>query len=218
MVPGEIVLMGPPGSGKGTQARLLADAHGWAQLATGDLFRDHQRRGTALGRLAEERMAKGKYVPDEITIGMVRERLAEIPAGTRVVLDGFPRTVPQAKALDGLLAECGRHLHRVVLFDVAGDLLLDRLAGRATCGSCQAVYAIDVRPSRVAGVCDRCGGAVASTARPDDSPEVVLKRLEVYEEQTRPVIEHYEAAGLLRRVGGVGPVDEVTERVREALS
>lgn len=208
--------MGPPGSGKGTQARLLVDRQGWVQLATGDLFRDHTRRGTALGKLAAEHMNKGAYVPDEITVSMVRERLGEIPAATRIVFDGFPRTVAQATALDGLLAERGRRLGRVLLFDVARDELLDRLAARATCGNCQAVYSAG-RPPRVPGVCDRCGGAVATTARADDTPEVVRRRLEVYEEQTRPVVEHYERAGLLRRIAGTGSVEDIAARVAEAI-
>lgn len=208
--------MGPPGSGKGTQARLLVDRQGWVQLATGDLFRDHTRRGTELGKLAAGHMNKGAYVPDEITVSMVRERLGEIPAGTHIVLDGFPRTVAQATALDGLLAERGRRLGRVLLFDVPRDELLDRLAGRATCGNCQAVYS-GARPPRVPGVCDRCGAAVATTARADDTPEVVRRRLGVYEEQTRPVVEHYERAGLLRRISGIGSVEDIAARVAAAI-
>lgn len=216
MPAGELVLMGPPGSGKGTQARLLADRHGWVQLATGDLFRDHGRRGTALGKLADGYMAKGQYVPDEVTVAMVREGIGEIPSGTRVVFDGFPRTVAQAISLDGLLGERGRALGAVLLIDVGRHELLARLGGRATCTSCQAAYSLAVRPPARAGVCDRCGGAVVATARPDDSPEVVRKRLVVYEERTRPVIEHYAARGLLRRVDGVGTVEEIAERVAAA--
>lgn len=210
--------MGPPGSGKGTQARVLTDEHGWVHLATGDLFRAHLAKGTALGKLADQHMSKGQYVPDEVTVGMVRERVGQIPRATRIVFDGFPRTVPQAEALDELLGEHGRIVGRVILFDVRRDLLLERLSARATCGACQMVYSLPTRAPRVPGVCDRCGGEVRATARADDSPEVVGKRLEVYEEQTRPVVERYERAGKLKRVDGVGPVDEVRARVAEAIA
>lgn len=214
---GDVILMGPPGSGKGTQARLLTDAAGWVHLATGDLFREHLRTGTPLGRLAQEHMAKGAYVPDDVTLDMVRGRLGDVAPVDRVLFDGFPRTVGQAEALDGLLAERGRGLAGVVLLEVARDLLIDRLARRLTCGSCQTVYSSE-RPPRVPGTCDRCGGDVRQAARADDSPEVVRRRLEVYDEQTRPVVEHYERAGVLRRIDGTGDVSDVHARLREALS
>lgn len=214
---GELILMGPPGSGKGTQARLLADRHGWIHLATGDLFREHLRKGTPLGKLAEQHMAKGNYVPDDVTVGMVRERLREIAPRDHVVFDGFPRTVAQAEALEKLLADQGRRVLCVLLFDVPRERLVERLAMRLTCGRCQMVYSQD-RPPAVAGVCDRCGGDVRATARPDDSPEVVRKRLEVYDEQTKPVVDHYDRAGLVCRIDGVGTVEDVTIRVAEALS
>lgn len=214
---GELILMGPPGSGKGTQARLLADDPGWVHLATGDLFREHLRKGTQLGKLAERHMARGHYVPDDVTVGMVRERLREIAPRDHVVFDGFPRTVPQAEALDGLLARLGRRVHRVLLIDVPREALVERLARRLTCSRCQMVYSED-RPPRVPGTCDRCGGDVRSTARPDDSPEVVRTRLTVYEKETRPVVEHYERAGLVRRIDGMGAIEEVRRRVEDALS
>ena len=217
MPAGDLVLMGAPGSGKGTQARLLADRHGWVQLATGDLFRDHGRRGTTLGKLADGYMTKGQYVPDEVTVAMVRERLGEITVGTRVVFDGFPRTVAQAISLDGLLGERGRAVGAVVLIEVGRDELLVRLGGRATCSDCQAVYSLAARPPARAGRCDRCGGPVVATARPDDSPEVVRKRLALYEEQTRSVVEHYAGRGLLRPIDGVGAIEEVADRVAVAL-
>lgn len=184
---GDVILMGPPGVGKGTQAHALADRNGWLQLATGDLFRDHVRRRTELGVLADGYISKGAYVPDEITIGIVRERLREIGPGRRVMFDGFPRTVAQAEALDGLLAETGRLVGRVLLIDVPEDVLLSRVAGRAK---------VD--------------------ARADDSPEVVRKRFQVYRHQTEPVIALYERRGLLRRVDGVGPVAEITDRLVSA--
>jgi adenylate kinase len=216
-VHGELILMGPPGSGKGTQARLLADTPGWVHVATGDLFREHLRKGTPLGKLAEGYMAKGAYVPDDVTVGMVRERLREIPPRDHIVFDGFPRTVPQAQALDDLLREHGRRVNAAIVFEVPRDMLIERLAHRLTCARCQMAYSAD-KPPRVGGTCDQCGGDVRATARADDSPEVVRRRLEVYDEETRPVVEHYQRLGLLRKVDGVGDVTEVHGRVRGALS
>lgn len=213
----DLILMGPPGSGKGTQARLFVDRNGWFQLATGDLFRFHLTNGTALGVLAKGYMDKGAYVPDEVTVGMVREKLGQIAPAIRIIFDGFPRTVPQAEALAGLLAERGRALDAVVLIDVPRDELLARLGARATCAKCQAVYSMAVRPPAVAGVCDRCGGAVSGTVRADESPEVVTKRLAVYEEQTKPVVLHYAALGLVRHVDGTGSMEAVTARLEAAF-
>jgi adenylate kinase len=185
----DLILMGPPGSGKGTQARLLVESGDWVQLATGDLFREHMSRGTELGRLAEGILARGEYVPDDVTVGMVRERLREIPARTRIIFDGFPRTVAQAEALDDLLRENGRSVGNVVLIDVSRQELIDRISKRKH-----------------------------DSARSDDTPEVVGKRLEVYEQRTRPVVEHYARKGLLRRVNGSGAIDEIHARLNEALS
>ncbi|HVR88759.1 MAG TPA: adenylate kinase [Candidatus Limnocylindria bacterium] len=184
---GELIFMGPPGVGKGTQAKLLADRHGWVQLSTGDLFRDHIRRGSALGRMAQGFMDKGEYVPDDVTVGMVREFVAELPRDARVMFDGFPRTVAQAEALTALLAERGRAIGRVVLMDVPRDELTRRILAR----------------SRAQG-------------RADDSLEVLTKRFDVYERQTQPVIDHYERQGVVRRVNGQGSVDEVGARLAEA--
>ena len=214
---GDLVLIGPPGSGKGTQARLFVDRNGWYQLSTGDLFRSHLANGTALGALAKGFMDRGAYVPDEVTVNMVREKLAELPAGTRVIFDGFPRTVSQAGALDRLLGECGRKIGGVALIEVPREELLTRLGARATCSSCQAVYSLTVRPSALAGVCDRCGGTISGTSRPDESPEIVRRRLEVYDEQTGPVVDHYEDRGLVKRVSGVGRVADITARLTEAF-
>jgi len=213
---GDLILMGPPGSGKGTQARRLVDDGGFVQLATGDLFRAHLSQGTDLGDLAQSYMSRGQYVPDEVTVNMVRGRLAGIPAGKRIVFDGFPRTVAQADALDDLLKECRRTLGGVLLLDVPRGELLSRLGARATCSRCQAVYSLAVKPPKIAGICDRCGGPVVGTARPDDSPAVVKERLRVYEDQTRPVIEFYERRGLLRRISGMGSIDDIAKRLSAA--
>ena len=184
---GELIFMGPPGVGKGTQAKLLTDRHGWVQLSTGDLFRDHIKRATPLGKLAQGFMDKGEYVPDDVTVGMVREFIAALPADARVMFDGFPRTVAQAEALAALLAEGGRAIGRVVLMDVPRDELTRRIVAR----------------SRAQG-------------RADDSLEVLAKRFDVYEKQTQPVIDHYERQGVVRRVDGQGSVDEVGARLAEA--
>lgn len=183
--PGELILMGPPGSGKGTQAKLLASRPGWLHLSTGDLFRENLRNGTPLGRLAEQHMSKGEYVPDDVTVEMVRERMSQVAPAVHVIFDGFPRTVPQAEALDVLLAEAGRRVTRVILIDVKRDELIARLAKRAE-------------------------------GRSDDSPEVARKRFDVYQEQTRPVLEHYERKGLVCRIEGIGTIDDVQDRIRAA--
>ena len=184
---GDLVFMGPPGSGKGTQAKRLVDEQGWVQLSTGDLFRSNIARETELGKRVKGYLDKGAYVPDDITVDMVRQRLREIGKGTRVVFDGFPRTVAQAEALDGLLGEFGRHVAAVVLLDVPRDEILTRLTKRAQ-----------------------------QEGRADDTPEVIGKRFDVYEQQTRPVVAHYDARKLVRRVNGVGSVDDIAKRLREA--
>ena len=187
MSQGDLIFMGPPGSGKGTQAKGLVRSQGWIQLSTGELFRDNVDRNTELGRRVREFIDKGQYVPDDITIDMVRTRLAELDRGRRIVFDGFPRTDAQAGSLDGLLDEVGRHIDAAILLEVPRDLILNRLLKR----------------SRELG-------------RADDTPDVIAKRFDVYEDQTRPLIEFYEKLGKVRRVDGVGEVDEVAARVRKA--
>ncbi|MHB8630401.1 MAG: adenylate kinase [Candidatus Limnocylindria bacterium] len=184
---GELIFMGPPGVGKGTQAKLLAARNGWVQLSTGDLFRDHLKRATPLGQLAQRYMDRGDYVPDDVTIDMVREFIDSLPRDTRVMFDGFPRTVAQAEALEALLAERGRSIGRVLLIDVPQDELVRRMLAR----------------SRAEG-------------RADDTPEVFANRLRVYTEQTKPVVDHYEALDRVRTVDGLGDVDTVTARLLES--
>ena len=186
---GELIFMGPPGVGKGTQAKRLTERNGWVQLSTGDLFRDHLKRETPLGQLAQRFMDRGDYVPDDVTIDMVREFLAALPATTRVMFDGFPRTVAQAIALDTLLAERGRSIGRVLLLDAPRDELVRRILAR----------------SRAEG-------------RADDTPDVIKNRFEVYAAQTQPVVDHYSAKGLVRKVNGLGEIDEITGRLIEAAS
>ena len=184
---GDLIFMGPPGVGKGTQAQRLRDRHGWVQLSTGDLFRDHLRRATDLGTLARSYIDIGSYVPDEVTVGMVREWVATLGADKRIMFDGFPRTAPQAEALDGLLAGHGRRIARVIVLQAPRDELVRRILGRAR-----------------------------EHGRADDSPELIGKRYDLYLAETEPVIAHYETRGLVRRVNGVGPIDEITQRLFEA--
>jgi adenylate kinase len=184
---GDLVIMGPPGVGKGTQAKALAQENGWVQLSTGEVFRDHIRRGTDLGRRVKGYLERGEYVPDDVTIRMVRAKLEDISPSTRVLFDGYPRTVAQAQALDRLAEEMGRHVGAVLLLDAPREDLVARLDGRAT-----------------------------AEHRADDTPEIIANRLEVYEEQTRPVISYYEDRGLVKRVSGLGSVPEITARLREA--
>ena len=184
---GELIFMGPPGVGKGTQAKRLAEKNGWVQLSTGDLFRDHLKRSSPLGELAQRYMDRGEYVPDDVTIDMVREFIDALPRRTRVMFDGFPRTVEQAEALEALLAERGRSIGRVLLIDVPRDELVRRILNRSR-----------------------------SEGRADDTPAVIARRFDVYSEQTQPVVDRYEALGRVRRVDGLGDVDTVTERLIEA--
>ena len=179
--------MGPPGSGKGTQAKRLVESEGWVQLSTGDLFRAHIAKGTELGKKVEGILARGAYVPDDVTVEMVRGRLREIGPSTRIVFDGFPRTVAQAQALETLLAEVGRRMEGVILIDVPRAEILARLTKRAK-----------------------------DENRPDDTPEVIGKRFDAYETQTKPVLDFYKDK--IRRVNGVGSVDEVAARLRAAAN
>lgn len=211
----DIVLLGAPGSGKGTQASRIAKERRWVHLSTGDLFRMHLANETPLGLLAKSYVDKGDLVPDEVTVDMVRDRLGRVPGDARVIYDGFPRTVRQAEALDGLLRELRRSLAGAVLLDVPREELVRRMTKRATCVNCQTVYSLDTRPPRRDGVCDKCGGRVVQ--RSDETPEIIDRRLDVYERQTRPLVELYAKRGGLRRVDGMGSPEEVLRRVAEAF-
>jgi adenylate kinase len=202
-----IVLLGGPGAGKGTQAERLSDALRIPQVSTGDLFRENLKGETELGLLAKGFMERGELVPDEVTVGMVRERLSRQDCAQGAILDGFPRTVAQAEALDALLADLGFELAAVPYIKVTEDVLLARLAGRWTCRACGAMYHQLYSPPQEAGICDRCGGELYQ--RPDDTPETQKHRIEVYFEQTAPLINFYHDRGLLVEVDGRPGIDEI---------
>lgn len=210
-----VVLLGPPGAGKGTQAVRIADETGVPHIATGDMFRQAVREETALGLEVKRYLQAGLLVPDEVTIGIVRERLARPDCRAGFVLDGFPRTVPQAEALEGVLAGLGMALDRVVNLVVETEELVSRLAGRRVCGRCGASYHVVSNPPREAGRCDRCGGDLIQ--RDDDREETVRERLAVYARQTAPLVDYYRGRGLLVEVNGQQPPDAVMRAIREAV-
>lgn len=202
-----LVLLGGPGAGKGTQAERLSKALDIPQVSTGDLFRDNLKRETDLGLLAKGYMERGELVPDEVTVGMVRARLSEPDAARGAILDGFPRTVAQAEALDELMATMGTELAVVPYIKVDEDTLLARLAGRWTCKSCGAMYHQLFSPSQRPGICDKCGGELYQ--RPDDTPETQKHRIRVYFEQTAPLIDYYRQKGIMVEVDGRPGIDEI---------
>jgi adenylate kinase len=202
-----LVLLGGPGAGKGTQAERLSKALEIPQISTGDLFRENVEQETELGRLAKGYMDRGELVPDEVTVGMVRERLSRPDCARGAILDGFPRTVAQAEALEDLLVDMGTELSAVPYIKVPKELLLKRLAGRWTCRRCGAMYHEEFNPPEEAGVCDKCGGELYQ--RPDDRPETQKHRIEVYFEQTAPLIDYYRDKGLLVEIDGRPGIEEV---------
>jgi adenylate kinase len=208
-----IVLMGAPGSGKGTQAQRLQAKYRVPQVSSGDLLRDAVARGTELGQKAKAVMEAGQLVSDEIVLGLIRERLSRPDAAMGFILDGYPRNIDQANALARLLDELGQPLQAVLLLDVQRDTLMKRLAGRRVCPKCGTVYNVHSMPSGATG-CSKDGAELYQ--RPDDKEEVIGKRLEVYEQQTRPLVDHYASRGLLRVVAGEGELDDVFERMESA--
>jgi adenylate kinase len=209
--------MGAPGSGKGTQSQLLVKAHGVPQISTGDLLREAVAQGTALGVEAKTAMDAGKLVDDVLVLAMIRERLARPDAARGFILDGFPRNIAQATALEALLAELRQPLERVVLMNLDLGLLFKRLTGRRVCQDCQRVFNIHTSPPGTLPHCDQCGDMPRLIQRPDDREEVIGKRLEVYEAQTKPLIEFYEKAGLLRVVDADSDVQTVFARLQAAI-
>ncbi|NIP59299.1 MAG: adenylate kinase [Gemmatimonadetes bacterium] len=212
-----IILLGPPGVGKGTQGVRLADALGWERIVTGDLLRAARRQGSELGQRARRYMDAGELVPDEVVVGLVEEKVSRVPDETGIIFDGFPRTVAQAQALDGVLAEHDREVERIVLLEAPDEVLVKRLAGRRSCPECGAVYNVHFGPPEEEGTCDRCGHDLVH--REDDRPETVRRRLDVYREETEPLVEFYDESPCeVVRVDGDRPVDEVQEAVRSAVA
>lgn len=205
------VLLGAPGSGKGTQGVVLSKKYNIPQVSTGDLLRAAVSAGSELGQKAKTAMDAGALVSDDIVIGLIRERLAEKDATNGYILDGFPRNIAQAEALDTMLSDLNQPLQGVVLLDVAFDELLQRLTGRRTCKDCGAIYNIHLSPAKVEGHCDACNGELFQRA--DDNEETIGNRLNVYQDQTAPLISFYTKQNKLHSVAGVGDVDEIAQAV-----
>jgi adenylate kinase len=211
-----LVLLGPPGSGKGTQGERLNEDLRLPYYATGDILRAAVRDETELGRSAREYMDRGDLVPDEVIVGVIAERIDSSEALDGFILDGFPRTTPQAEALDAKLGELGRGVTAVVLIDVSDDEVVRRLGGRRTCEANGHVFHVEFEPPREEAVCDIDGSPLV--VRDDDKPEVIRKRLETYHEKTEPLVSYYDSRGVLRRIAGEATPDEVAEQVRRTLA
>lgn len=210
-----ILLMGPPGAGKGTQAERLISEYGIPQISTGDMFRAAVKAGTALGREAKSYMDKGALVPDSVTVGIVKERLSEEDCRKGWILDGFPRTTAQAAALDAMLHDMGITLTAVLNISADKDDLVKRISGRYVCRSCGASFHSEFRPPRVKGVCDTCGGELYQ--RDDDKADTVSQRLAVYETSTRPLIDYYRASGVLYDIDGNQSMEDVYSQIQAVL-
>ena len=213
-----VILLGPPGSGKGTQAALLIERLSVPQISTGDLFRKNIAEKTELGRKAQEYMAAGKLVPDELVLDMVKDRLTEADAADGFILDGFPRTIPQAEGLDRMLTEGGMKLDHVVVVNVADEEIVERLSARRTCSECGAIYHMIMSPPAQADVCDKCGKSGTLSQREDDVPDTIRQRLLVYHQQTEPLIEYFGSAGLVRSIDGSQAPSDVSRDVIAAVS
>jgi adenylate kinase len=210
-----IILLGPPGAGKGTQARILVEGRGMVQLSTGDMLRDARTSGTDMGRRVAEVMDKGHLVTDEIVIGLIRERLMGATKGG-FIFDGFPRTLPQADALGRLLEDIGRSIAHVIEMRVNDDVLVGRVSGRSTCATCGEVYHDETKPIPADGRCSNCGGTTFSR-RADDNADALRTRLLAYYKQTSPLVGYYYAKGLLRGVDGLAPISDVAGTIAHLL-
>ncbi|RLF16089.1 MAG: adenylate kinase [Thermoprotei archaeon] len=210
-----LIIFGAPGAGKGTQAQLLSSRLGIPQVATGDILREAVKKGTELGRLAKQYMDRGELVPDEVVIGIVEERLKQPDCSKGFILDGFPRTIKQAEALDRILAKLGVKLDAVINLEVDEEEVVKRITNRRTCRNCGAVYHLIFNPPKNDEVCDKCGGPLYQ--RDDDKEETVRNRLRVYREQTQPLLKFYEERGLLKNVNGNLSIEEVFKEILSAL-
>jgi adenylate kinase len=210
-----VVLLGPPGAGKGTQAKLLQERFDACQVSTGDILRRAVAEQSPLGKQAAEYIQQGALVPDSLIVNLVAERLKEEDCNKGFILDGFPRTLAQAESLEALLQQKGVALDAVLSVQVPHDVIVERLAGRRTCKGCGMLYHLTFDPPRKEGVCDRCGGELYQ--RDDDREETIAARLTVYENQTAPLVNYYRERSLLRKINGVGEVDDIRSRIIDAL-
>ena len=211
----KIIMLGAPGAGKGTQAKQIAAKYSIPHISTGDIFRANIKNGTELGKKAKEYMDQGALVPDELTCDLVMDRISQPDAANGFVLDGFPRTIPQAEALDKALTAAGQAMDYAIDVDVPDENIVNRMSGRRACLKCGATYHIVSIPTKVEGICDVCGEPVVQ--RDDDKPETVQKRLTVYHEQTQPLIDYYKGKGILKSVDGTVPMEQVFEEIVKIL-
>lgn len=211
----KVIMLGAPGAGKGTQAKQIADKYSIPHISTGDIFRANIKNGTELGNKAKTYMDQGLLVPDELVVELVADRIQQDDCKNGFVLDGFPRTIPQAEALDAALEKINEKMDYAIDVDVPDENIIKRMSGRRACLNCGATYHIVSIPTKVEGICDRCGSPVV--LRDDDQPETVKKRLEVYHEQTQPLIDYYKTQEILRTVNGVQPMEDVFESIVEIL-
>lgn len=207
----KIIMLGAPGAGKGTQAKKIAEKYSIPHISTGDIFRANIKEGTELGKKAKEYMDKGALVPDELVCDLVVDRISQDDAKNGYVLDGFPRTIPQAEALDAALTKIGEKVDYAIDVDVPDDNIINRMSGRRACVACGGTYHIEFNPTKVEGVCDACGGQLI--LRDDDQPETVKNRLKVYHEQTQPLIEYYTKKDILKSVDGTQDMSKVFDSI-----
>ena len=211
----KIIMLGAPGAGKGTQAKQIASKYSIPHISTGDIFRANIKNGTELGKKAKEYMDQGLLVPDELTCDLVMDRIAQDDAKNGFVLDGFPRTIPQAEALDAALTKIGQAMDYAIDVDVPDENIINRMSGRRACLNCGATYHIVSIPPKKEGICDSCGNELV--LRDDDKPETVKKRLDVYHDQTQPLIDYYNGKGILKSVDGTQPMEKVFEDITAIL-
>lgn len=211
----KIIMLGAPGAGKGTQAKMIADKYSVPHVSTGDIFRANIKNGTELGMEAKKYMDQGLLVPDELTVKILLDRVAQDDCKNGYVLDGFPRTIPQAKVLDDALSKLGETIDYAIDVDVPDENIINRMSGRRACLACGATYHIEHIPPKQEGICDRCGKELV--LRDDDKPETVKNRLEIYHEQTQPLIDFYTEKGVLKTVDGTVPMNEVFEAIVKIL-